>query len=239
MTISNRQTMSRLRQFARPADRGDVCELCGVALDEPHEHLLESATQHLLCCCHPCGLLIGDQQAGRFRRIPDRVEFLSDLRIADADWKTLNVPVELAFLYFSTSEGRMLACYPGPIGSIADPVEPAAWQSFAERHALAPLEPDTEALLFRRANATFEVYRVPVTECRSLIGIFRRHWEGLTGGAQVWQELERFFIRLKERSEGRFPSPATACGPPPAVRWLAGAGPAPGGAGERKDSPDA
>jgi hypothetical protein len=43
-------------------------------------------------------------------------------------------------------------------------------------------------------------YRVPIDECYRLVGILRTNWRGLAGGAEVWQEIGRFFADLKERS---------------------------------------
>jgi hypothetical protein len=37
-------------------------------------------------------------------------------------------------------------------------------------------------------------------ECYSLVGLIRMHWRGLSGGREVWEEIDRFFENLKQRS---------------------------------------
>jgi hypothetical protein len=41
---------------------------------------------------------------------------------------------------------------------------------------------------------------VPIDECLTLVGLIRTRWRGLTGGKEVWQELQGFFDGLDERS---------------------------------------
>jgi hypothetical protein len=41
-----------------------------------------------------------------------------------------------------------------------------------------------------------------------LVGLLRLYWHGLSGGEVVWQEIDRFFVKLRERTGSRTPCPA-------------------------------
>jgi hypothetical protein len=67
------------------------------------------------------------------------------------------------------------------------------------------MEPDVEALLVNRVGSargytSAEYYLVPVDECYKLVGLIRAHWRGLSGGAEVWEEIAVFFNGLKQRA---------------------------------------
>jgi hypothetical protein len=82
-----------------------------------------------------------------------------------------------------------------------------AWQEIEESHgALMQLKPDIEALLVNRVghghgSAAAEYYIAPIDDCYRLVGVIRMHWKGLSGGAEVWTEISRFFSDLRVRSE--------------------------------------
>ena len=42
---------------------------------------------------------------------------------------------------------------------------------------------------------------VPIDECYALVGLIRTRWRGLTGGAEVWGEIGRFFEELDRRAK--------------------------------------
>ena len=67
------------------------------------------------------------------------------------------------------------------------------------------LQPDIEALLVNRVGhahgmSRAEYYIAPLDECYKLVGLIRMHWKGLSGGAEVWSELGKFFADLKSKS---------------------------------------
>jgi hypothetical protein len=41
----------------------------------------------------------------------------------------------------------------------------------------------------------------PIDECYKLVGLIRANWKGLSGGAEVWTEVGRFFLELRSNSE--------------------------------------
>ena len=64
------------------------------------------------------------------------------------------------------------------------------------------MEPDVEALLVNRLGAargyrSAEYYILPMDECFRLVGLFRAHWRGLSGGTEVWREAARFFDEMR------------------------------------------
>jgi hypothetical protein len=183
-----------LREFARRGQPAERCELCGAGLGSEHAHLVELAVRRLLCCCDACALLIGSQQEGRCRRVTPRLERLPDFRLTAGRWASLSVPVNLAFFCSSTHVGQVIAMYPSPAGLIEEAVPTEAWEALvAENPSLCDLEPDVEALLVNRIGGASEYYRASLDRCYELVGLVRKHWQGFSGGSDVWQHVERFF----------------------------------------------
>jgi len=193
--------IATLRRFVRKPPQGERCELCGAPIAEEHQHLLEPPTRRLVCSCDACAILFSDQQSRRFRRVPRRIDVLSDFRITDEQWEQLHLPINLAFFYFSSPAKRIVAMFPSPAGATESLLTLDAWESLAaENPALRGLDPDVEALLVNRTGPTADYYRVPIDECFKLVGLIRTHWRGLSGGTEVWKQLGAFTENLKRRS---------------------------------------
>ena len=191
----------RLREFARSGKSVRGCELCASGLEDVHPHLVQIAESKLLCCCVPCALLLGQGSEGRYRRVPDRIRRLADLRMTDAQWEALEIPVDLAFFYRSTRLTKTVALYPSPLGAVECLLPLASWtEILAANPALETLEPDVEALLVNRARQRREHYRVPIDACYRLVGLVRKGWRGFSGG-DVWKDVDGFFEDLRSRSE--------------------------------------
>ena len=75
--------LSALRRFARPRPARERCGLCGVDLPEQHDHLVELATQRLVCACGACAILFSGQGTWKHRRVPRRAEYLPDALALD------------------------------------------------------------------------------------------------------------------------------------------------------------
>jgi hypothetical protein len=199
--------LAALRRLARPPVLRERCELCAAGLSAEHAHLVEVESRRLVCACAACAVLFDSRGAGKYRRVPRDVYYLADLRLTDVGWAALNLPIELAFFLHSTAAGGIVALYPSPAGATESPVAAETWQALAdENRALSGLEPDVEALLVNRLHGARECYRVGVDRCYELVGLVRTHWRGLSGGTAVWEEIDRFFAGLRERSgatEGR------------------------------------
>lgn len=174
----------------------EYCDLCGVELEDMHDHLLEPGRPPLRCACAACSVLAGAAGA-RWRRVRPRATRLVDFVMSDERWDALALPIGLAFFVHSTAAGRVVAFYPGPAGVTESQLPLDAWPAVvADNPSLADLEPDVEALLVNRARGACDHYRVSVDECYRLAGLVRLHWRGFTGGPALWQEIARFFARL-------------------------------------------
>jgi Family of unknown function (DUF5947) len=57
-----------------------------------------------------------------------------------------------------------------------------------------------EAFLVNRTGGNAEYFLVPIDECFRLVGLIRMHWKGLSGGTEVWKQIEHFFANLRSRS---------------------------------------
>jgi hypothetical protein len=179
------------------------CELCGAPLAADHRHVLDVAARELKCTCRPCALLFDDPQAarGRLRAVGDRRLALDGFVLDDALWADLQLPVDVAFFFRDTPARRVSAFYPSPMGATASLLTLDAWTALQDANpVLATLVPDVEALLVDRARGARRQWIVPIDDCFALVGLIRTRWRGLTGGREVWLELDRFFDDLDRRA---------------------------------------
>jgi hypothetical protein len=196
-----------LQRFLRPRPRVEVCELCSAVLGPEHQHLVEPAQRSLVCACDACAFLFSQQGRTKYKRLPRRVRFLPDLRITDGQWDSLAIPIGLAFLFHSSTLGRVVALYPSPAGATESLLSLATWNDLVEANpVLRDAESDVEALLVNRVGSLRGSsgpthYLVPIDACYRLVGVIRAHWRGFSGGTELWQEVERFFADLDERAE--------------------------------------
>lgn len=189
-----------LRKFARKRSPAERCELCSTEVAGEHAHLLEPVTRQILCACEPCAILFSGQPDGRYRRVPRRVMLLSDFQISDGQWESLMIPINLAFFYRDAASGKVVAMYPSPAGATESLLNLESWNDIvSQSRALQEMESDVEALLINRVGLAREYFLAPIDECYRLVGLIRMHWRGLSGGAEVWQEIQGFFSALKNK----------------------------------------
>lgn len=76
-----------------------------------------------------------------------------------------------------------------------------AWSEIVNANPrLAAAQPDTEAILVRKAASGFECFLVPIDVCYELVGRVRKLWKGFDGGQELWSDLERFFDEIRRRA---------------------------------------
>lgn len=198
-----------LRRFARPPRRTDApaeerCELCGERIDGVHPHMVDLQRRSITCACQACGLLF-TRPGGRYRTVPDRVRHDPSAPLTAAEWAELDIPVAIAFFFFNSALGRVIASYPSPAGVTECELDLAAWDRLAADHPLlsAP-DPDVEAILVVGGppgqGAPVEAFLVPIDVCYSLAGALRLEWRGFDGGAEVRQTLADLVAGLRQRS---------------------------------------
>lgn len=197
-----RTPLAALRQFVRQdRNRTQKCELCAEPLAPEHSHLLELETRGITCACEACSILFSGNARQRYRRIPRDVSRLTNFSMDDQEWESLLIPINLAFFVYSSAGQKMIAQYPSPGGVMESSLDLEYWSVIAERNPfLSRLEPDVEALLVNRIEKPPQYYRAPIDKCFHLVGVIRTHWRGLSGGEQVWNEIEKFFRDLNKQS---------------------------------------
>jgi hypothetical protein len=203
------QAFDTLRQFARkPASRQvEQCEMCSVELRSEHAHLIELTQRRLHCACDACAMLFSGQAGTKYKRVPRDIRLLADFQLTDAEWDGLLIPINLAFFFQNSIDSRVSALYPSPAGATESLLPLEAWSSIVQANpALNQLEADVEALLVNRVGqargtAAAEYYIVPIDACYKLVGLIRIHWRGLSGGAEVWQEIGNFFTDLRHKAK--------------------------------------
>ncbi|HMF56132.1 MAG TPA: DUF5947 family protein [Pyrinomonadaceae bacterium] len=192
--------LSVLRRFVRPRAVAERCEMCSAALPPGHEHLVEPLSRQLLCACQPCAILFSDHEKTKYKRVPRRVELLTDFLLTDEQWESLLIPIGMAFFFHSTPDGKVVAIYPSPAGPTESLLDLESWQDIVRDNAvLQKMNSDVEALLVNRVGQSREYFLVPIDECYKLVGLIRANWRGLSGGTEVWREIAGFFNELKER----------------------------------------
>jgi hypothetical protein len=210
------RSLTALRNLSPRREPVVRCEMCSQPLADVHQHLVELVPQRLLCVCDACSLLFSNQAAEqKYRRVPRRSLFLPDFRLSDAQWDSLLIPINMAFFFHSTPQGRVVALYPSPAGAMESLLELDSWNEIVAQNAvLQKMEPDIEALLVNRigrlgfhgpAPVSGEAvhFLAPLDECYKLVGVIRANWRGLSGGKKVWDEIDAFFADLRARSQTR------------------------------------
>jgi hypothetical protein len=202
-------TGSRLRGLARPPgpqplkEQEERCDLCAEPVPPEHRHLIDVQERRLLCACQACAILFDHAGAGggRYRLLPRDSRALPGFDLDDALWRSLDVPVELAFFFSSSTAGKVVAFYPAPAGATESLLQLEAWDELVRRNpVLETMEPDVEALLVNRTGGSAQHWLVPVDRCYELVGLIRTSWKGFGGGAVLWEQVEGFFDRLRRQA---------------------------------------
>ena len=191
------------------------CEMCQTVLDGRHGHLVDMDKRSIACACRACYLLFTHEGAagGRYKAVPERICHDPGRPLAGADWNELQIPVAMAFFFFNSALGRVVAGYPSPGGVTECELDLAAWDRLAAAYPLlGELTPDTEAIFVHGASpggrppqtppdkGEYEVFLIPIDMCYSLVGELRMYWQGFDGGAEAREALARFLDGLRHRA---------------------------------------
>jgi hypothetical protein len=202
--MSGLEALARYARRSRPARDEDACELCAAPAGAGHRHVVDLERRAVRCACAACATLFVHPGAGaRYRTIPGRIVVDPELRLGEAQWSALEIPVGLAFVFFSSAARRWVAVYPSPAGAMESELPLDAWRELEASSALvASAEPDVEALLVRgdRGAPCLECFLVPIDACYELVGRIRQRWRGLDGGDGARAEIDGFFERLRARA---------------------------------------
>jgi Family of unknown function (DUF5947) len=201
-------TAAGLRRFIRDENatvaprvsEPERCEMCREVLDARtgHGHVVELEKRSIACACRACYLLF-TQEGGRYRSVPDRVCHDPARPLSAEDWNELQIPVAMAFFFYNSSVGRIVAGYPSPAGTTECELDLDAWDRLAGIYPLlAALTPDVEALFVNRADQ--EMFLIPIDECYSLVGVLRLRWQGFDGGAEARAAIQEFLSGLRRRA---------------------------------------
>jgi len=195
-------SLAALQRFVRTQhEPAEVCELCSASLTPQHQHLLELDKRRVICTCEPCAILFGGNARQRYRRIPRDAVRLRNFKMDQHEWDSLLIPINLAFFVHNSAAGRVVAQYPSPGGVMESSLDLEYWNTVVERNSmLRNFDPDVEALLINRLPHEPQYDRAPIDQCFRLVGIIRTHWRGLSGGQEVWTEIDKFFAQLRQTS---------------------------------------
>lgn len=193
--------LASLREFLRKPPEVERCELCSLPLAARHQHLADPESRRLLCTCDACAILFSAGGETRYRRVPRDSRYLENFKLSDQAWCALAIPIGLAFIYSCSAIRSVIAVYPSPAGPTESPIDAECWAEVAAENAvLARMTRDVEALLVNRMNGARDYFVAPIDECYRLTGLVRKHWHGLSGGTEGWQQIQLFFDDLKARS---------------------------------------
>jgi hypothetical protein len=187
------------------AAEAERCEMCAEVLTDRrgHGHVVDTEKRSLACTCRACYLLFTHQGAagGRYHAVPEHVLHDPERPLSDEDWNELQIPVAMAFFFFNSSLGRVVAGYPSPGGPTECELDLEAWDRLAATHPLfGALAPDVEAIFVNRTGDGNEVFLIPIDMCYSLVGEMRMFWQGFDGGAEVRAALATFLAGLRQRA---------------------------------------
>jgi uncharacterized protein DUF5947 len=206
-STSPNAAFAALRRFARAPKTAERCDFCGSELGPVHQHLIEPERRRLVCVCEACAILFGSRGETVYRRAPRRILYLRDFRLTEAQWEGLLIPIRLAFFFYDSSTGKVVALYPSPAGPVESPLDQSAWDEIAQDNpAVKRMSPDVEGLLVNRTGRILRAggadahFIAPIDECFKLAGLIRVKWRGLSGGEEVWKEIAQFFADLKARA---------------------------------------
>jgi hypothetical protein len=186
-----------------PQPQTELCELCKAEIPPDHGHVADLEASSLACACRACYLLFTQPKAGRgrYRSVPDRYAVDPARPMSPGQWDRLEIPVGLAFFFYSSRAERVTGFYPSPAGATECVLDLDAWQELMRDYPLlGAAAPDVEAALISREDAGVEYFLVPIDACYELAGRMRLHWRGFDGGAEARASIAGFLDMVRSRA---------------------------------------
>ncbi|MDV3244099.1 MAG: Rieske (2Fe-2S) protein [Nitrososphaerales archaeon] len=164
--------------------------------------MLHLPDRSVSCACNTCILTMAKE--GVLKPItPKRYVRLEQFVMSDEIWEAFQIPVGLAFFFWSSVENRIMGFYPSPMAAVEVllPIQNTWFELERVNPILKELRSDIDALLVNRMRGTTHAYYVsPIDECYKLVGIMRTTWKGITGGREAEAAIIRFFEELRKKS---------------------------------------
>jgi hypothetical protein len=183
-------------QAAQALPNEEACDLCGRGVPEEHRHMLDLEERRIVCTCEGCWALRSGEP--RFAPVGHRTLWLEDFALPEDVWASFGVPIGLAFFMFSSVTSCVVAMYPSPAGATESELHFADWQRLTELNpVLETLEPDCEALIVNRMADPPLFAIAPIDRAYELVGLIKRHWDGISGGAAVETAVAGYFEGLR------------------------------------------
>jgi hypothetical protein len=197
--------ISALRKLAKPAPPAvsapeqEHCDLCQTTVPPDHRHMLNLYERQIMCVCEACwALRSGDPD---FRPTGSRTLWLEDFELPEEIWAQFRIPIGLAFFMYSSVTDCVVALYPSPAGATESELHFETWERLAALNpVLRRLEPDAEALIVNRMSEPHAFAIAPIDRCYMLVGLVKRSWEGISGGAGVERAIAGYFEDLRSRA---------------------------------------
>jgi hypothetical protein len=197
--------ISALRRLAKPAapvvsaPEEERCDLCSTTVPADHRHMLNLYERQIMCVCEACwALRSGDPD---FRPTGSRTLWLEDFELPEDIWAQFRIPIGLAFFMYSSVTDCVVALYPSPAGATESELHFETWERLAALNpVLRRLEPDAEALIVNRMSEPHTFAIAPIDRCYMLVGLVKRWWEGISGGAGVERAVAGYFEELRRRA---------------------------------------
>ncbi len=70
----------------------------------------------------------------KYKRVSRSSQHLTNFEMTDGQWESLLIPINMAFLFRSSIEGRMIALYPSPAGAVESLLPLEAWSEIVDQN---------------------------------------------------------------------------------------------------------
>ncbi len=128
---------------------------------------------------------------------------LDDFHLDESRWDAMQIPIGLAFFFYSSASESIVTIYPSPAGPTEAPLPAQAWaRVVADNPVLGRMQPDTQALLVKRMHSDEEAcyFLAPIDQCYRLVGEIRRIGKASAAGSVRGR---RSILSLRRCASGR------------------------------------